>query len=170
MAYVEGQTIHDADSHIMELPGTINRYVDPKFRDAFVAKAGAKAQSAHWSEKFEAKHDDPEFQAGAEANILLRKNYEALGAFPVSDIIAVRDRIAARGADGVHDFARGARRSAGAVRLGTEIVHDDLRSLAGEFERVASADSPARAGDDDDPSFTDSAHGHLKSGARLMAH
>ena len=91
MPYVEGQTVHDADSHIMELPGTINRYVDPKFRDAFIDKAGAKAQSAHWSEKFEAKHDDPEFQAGAEANVLLRKNYEALGAFRASDRPATLD-------------------------------------------------------------------------------
>ena len=85
MAYVEGQTVHDADSHVMELPGTVNRYIDPKFRDAFVEKAGARAQSAHWSDKIEAKHDDPEFQAGAEANVLLRKNYEALGAFRAAD-------------------------------------------------------------------------------------
>ena len=40
MPYVEGQTIHDADSHVMELPGTINRYIDPKFREEFVAKSG----------------------------------------------------------------------------------------------------------------------------------
>jgi uncharacterized protein len=85
MAYVEGQTVHDADSHVMELPGTINRYIDPKFRDAFLEKAGARAQSAHWSDKIEAKHDDPEFKGGAEANILLRKNYEALGAFRADD-------------------------------------------------------------------------------------
>ena len=43
MPYVEGQTIHDADSHIMELPGTINPYIDPKFRDRFVELAGPKA-------------------------------------------------------------------------------------------------------------------------------
>jgi uncharacterized protein len=85
MAYVEGQTVHDADSHVMELPGTVNRYLDPKFRDAFAEKAGARAQSAHWSQKVEAEHDDPEFRAGAEANILLRKNYQALGAFRAED-------------------------------------------------------------------------------------
>jgi predicted TIM-barrel fold metal-dependent hydrolase len=85
MPYVEGQTVHDADSHIMELPGTINAYVDPKVREAFIEKAGAKAQSAHWSTAAQAKHDDPEFKAGAEANILLRKNYEALGAFRADD-------------------------------------------------------------------------------------
>src|SRR5436190_6158622 len=85
MAYVEGQTVHDADSHIMELPGTINRYLDPKYRDEFAQKTGRGDASTHWSTKTQAKHDDPEFRAGAEANILLRKNYEALGAFRADD-------------------------------------------------------------------------------------
>src|SRR5690349_9888349 len=85
MAYVEGQTVHDADSHIMELPGTINRYIAPKFRDDFVAKTGRKDVLPEWFAKAAEKARDPEFRAGAEANILLRKNYEALGAFDASD-------------------------------------------------------------------------------------
>ena len=85
MAYVEGQTVHDADSHVMELPGTINRYIDPKFRDAFVEKTGRKDVLPEWFAKAAEKHEDPEFRAGAEANILLRKNYEALGAFRSED-------------------------------------------------------------------------------------
>jgi predicted TIM-barrel fold metal-dependent hydrolase len=85
MAYVEGQTVHDADSHVMELPGTINRYLDPKFRDDFAAKTGRADSSPHWSTQAQAQHDDPAFKAGAEANILLRKNYEALGAFRADD-------------------------------------------------------------------------------------
>ncbi len=85
MPYVEGQTIHDADSHVMELPGTINRYIDPKFRDAFVARTGRKDVLPEWFAKAAAQQEDPEFRAGAEANILLRKNYEALGAFRAED-------------------------------------------------------------------------------------
>src|SRR5215475_12812634 len=85
MPYVEGQTIHDADSHVMELPGTINRYLAPAFRDAFAEKTGRGDESPHWSQKAQAQHEDPEFIAGAEANILLRKNYEALGAFRAAD-------------------------------------------------------------------------------------
>ena len=85
MPYVEGQTIHDADSHIMELPGTINRYIDPKFREDFVAKTGRKDVLPEWFAKAAAQMENPEFLAGAEANILLRKNYEALGAFKASD-------------------------------------------------------------------------------------
>jgi predicted TIM-barrel fold metal-dependent hydrolase len=85
MPYVQGQTVHDADSHIMELPGTINRYIDPKFRDAFVEKTGRKDVLPEWFAKAAEKQRDPEFRAGAEANILLRKNYEALGAFVADD-------------------------------------------------------------------------------------
>jgi len=85
MAYVEGQTVHDADSHIMELPGTINRYIEPRFRDAFVEKTGRKDILPEWFAKAAEKQQDPEFRAGAEANILLRKNYEALGAFKSGD-------------------------------------------------------------------------------------
>ena len=85
MAYVEGQTVHDADSHVMELPGTVNRYLDPKFRDAFVEKTGRKDVLPEWFAKAAEKAKDPEFRAGAEANILLRKNYEALGAFEADD-------------------------------------------------------------------------------------
>jgi len=85
MPYVEGQTVHDADSHIMELPGTINRYIGPKFRDAFVEKTGRKDVLPEWFAKAAEKQTDPEFRAAAEANILLRKNYEALGAFRAED-------------------------------------------------------------------------------------
>ena len=93
MAYVEGYTVHDADSHIMELPGTINGYVDPKLRDCFVEKIGKKGVLTEWFASADKKHDDPEFRAGAEANILLRKNYEALGAFRASDRPATLDHL-----------------------------------------------------------------------------
>ena len=58
MPYVEGQTIHDADSHVMELPGTINRYIDPKSRAAFAEKTGRGDESPHWSQKAQAQHDN----------------------------------------------------------------------------------------------------------------
>lgn len=85
MPYVEGQTIHDADSHVMELPGTITNYVDPKLRDAFKAKSRKGVELTNWAEKTASLHDDPEFRAGDEANLLLRKNYQALGAFRRED-------------------------------------------------------------------------------------
>lgn len=85
MAYVEGQTIHDADSHVMELPGQINAYVEPGLRALFAEKTAKKNDPAEWVPKAQALQDDPEFRAGDEANLLLRKNYQALGAFRNQD-------------------------------------------------------------------------------------
>ena len=85
MAYVEGQTIHDADSHVMELPGAILPYVEARLRDEFTEKTVKKNALVEWSAKVQAQHDDPEFRAGDEANLLLRKNFQALGAFRNAD-------------------------------------------------------------------------------------
>ena len=85
MAYVEGQTIHDADSHVMELPGEIVKYLDPAHRSGFEAKAAAKIAEPDWVPKARALQSDPEFRAGHEANLLLRKNYQAHGAFLNAD-------------------------------------------------------------------------------------
>ncbi len=85
MAYVEGQTIHDADSHVMELPAEIVRFVDPAFREAFKDKAARKIAEPDWVPKARALAEDGEFRAGHEANLLLRKNYQAHGAFRADD-------------------------------------------------------------------------------------
>ena len=85
MAYVEGRTIHDADSHVMELPGTINGYVSPKLRAEWGEKTSQTAELTGWAAKAQALQDDAEFRAGDEANLLLRKNYQALGAFRSAD-------------------------------------------------------------------------------------
>ena len=84
MPYVEGQTVHDADAHVMELPGTIERYIAPAYRDKLIQKL-AKTGGDGWAVSARAKQADPDFRAGAEANLLLRKNYEALGAFDNAD-------------------------------------------------------------------------------------
>ena len=85
MPYVEGQTVHDADSHIMEMPGTIDTYVEPRLRAAFTEKTTKSALLTGWSDKARALQEVPEFRAGDEANLLLRKNYQALGAFRNQD-------------------------------------------------------------------------------------
>jgi uncharacterized protein len=85
MAYVEGRTIHDADSHVMELPGKILEYLESRYRDDFVAKVKKNLDLTELLAKAAAKHDDPEFRAGDEANLLLRKNHLALGAFRRED-------------------------------------------------------------------------------------
>ncbi len=85
MAYVENRTIHDADSHVMELPGTLNGYLEGKYRRAFEDKVRTSPAEIRWAEEAREMHDDPAFRAGDAHNILLRKNHQALGSFRSED-------------------------------------------------------------------------------------
>jgi len=85
MPYVEGQTVHDADAHVMELPGTIERYIEPAFREALSAKLNKAGRDETWVENARLLQQDPEFRAGQAENLLLRKNHQALGAFDPED-------------------------------------------------------------------------------------
>jgi len=83
MAYVENRTIHDADSHVMELPDRIVEFMESKFLSDF--EPYIRVRDEKWIEKINALHDDPEFRAGDESQILMRKNHEALGSFRKED-------------------------------------------------------------------------------------
>lgn len=83
MSYANGRLIHDADSHLMELDDCL----DPYFESALLARFRASPAFAKRIKirnrpgRSRAAHADPAFRAGVDANILLRKNYEAHGAF-----------------------------------------------------------------------------------------
>ena len=79
MPYVEGRTVHDADSHIFEPPGYAEEYADPQHREALREKLTAGGPASFF-EKALAKQDDPEFRAKDAEEIMLRKNHLALGA------------------------------------------------------------------------------------------
>lgn len=83
MAYVQDRIVHDADSHLMELPDCLDPFFDPKLIGRFheLPYYRKKLAGAGWAEKVRAQHRDPEFLAGVEENLLLRKNYQANGAF-----------------------------------------------------------------------------------------
>src|SRR5215469_1207462 len=87
MAYVENRIVHDADSHLMELADCLDDFLDPEFRAGYDALPKLKAwpRDGKWVKKARATQDDPEFRAGDAANLMLRKNYEALGAFRRED-------------------------------------------------------------------------------------
>ena len=87
MPYVEGRIIHDADSHLMELGDCLDPYFDRRMLARYHALPiyQHKIGNGVWAQKARAQHEDPEFRAGEEANILLRKNYQALGAFLPTD-------------------------------------------------------------------------------------
>jgi len=85
MPYVENQTIHDADSHIMEVPGMVAGYLEKKHLAAFNEKNRSSPQQLSWAKEAQALQDDSEFRAGDNANILLRKDHHALGSFRKED-------------------------------------------------------------------------------------
>jgi predicted TIM-barrel fold metal-dependent hydrolase len=87
MPYVENRIVHDADSHLMELTDCLDDFFDPKFRARYdeLPKLKAWPRDGKLVTHSRALHENPEFRAGSDANILLRKNYEALGAFRRED-------------------------------------------------------------------------------------
>jgi predicted TIM-barrel fold metal-dependent hydrolase len=84
MPYVEGRTVHDADSHIFEPPGYAEQYADPKHREA-LGEALRKSVSGAFFDKALERQDDPEFRAKDAEEVMLRKNHLAIGAIRNSD-------------------------------------------------------------------------------------
>lgn len=87
MPYANDRLIHDADSHLMELDGCLDPYFDKAHLAAFHALAYLHKKDGDfaWAKTARAQHADPQFRAGEDANIMLRKNYEALGSFLRAD-------------------------------------------------------------------------------------
>ena len=83
MPYVEGRTIHDADSHVMEMPEKILEFIEAKHVAAL--KQYLRPRNEDWEAEMEALHQDPDFISHEESQLLLRKNHEALGSFRKED-------------------------------------------------------------------------------------
>jgi uncharacterized protein len=87
MPYVENRVVHDADSHLMELPDALDEFLEAKYRPRYDAlpKLLAHPRNSDYATRARAQHEDGAFREGAAENILLRKNYEALGSFRRED-------------------------------------------------------------------------------------
>ena len=87
MAYVENRVVHDADSHLMEMPDCLDPWFDSRLKAAFhdLPIYRKKLGDGRWAAAARRQQDDAEFRAGDAANILLRKNYQALGSFRRED-------------------------------------------------------------------------------------
>ncbi len=87
MAYAQGRLIHDADSHLMELDGCLDPWFEARHLTAFHALSiyRKKLEPKGWADPYRRMHEDPAFRAGDADNLLLRKNYQALGAFRRED-------------------------------------------------------------------------------------
>ena len=89
MPYVEGRVIHDADSHIMEAPNFLDDYVEERYaepirRRNMFSVLGEKSGKDLFA-VVRGRHDDPKWRAAGADQILLRKNYEALGSWRRED-------------------------------------------------------------------------------------
>lgn len=84
MPYATGRVYHDADSHVMETDRWLIEHADPAFRDRirpFDTGGGlGDGDGVDWATLTCPLHQDPDYR-GAEDQVLLRKNYYAVGSF-----------------------------------------------------------------------------------------
>jgi len=89
MAYAEGRTFFDADSHIMETPEWLPAYADPAFRERIrpfsLGSTGTTGRVRAMIERGQRRAGDPTERAGYEAELLTRKSWDAYGAFHRED-------------------------------------------------------------------------------------
>lgn len=87
MPYAEDRLVHDADAHVVETPDWLEPYADPdtrpKLRPIYVSTVKPGEETA--IDAMRARRADPADRAQAEAEIMLRKNWGALGSFVAED-------------------------------------------------------------------------------------
>lgn len=95
MAYIENRLVHDADSHLMELSDCLNPYFERDLLQRFLEhpNVGVQVGNRQAVEEARKRQEDATFRASAEAQIMLRKNYDAHGAFLQADRPAAVDHI-----------------------------------------------------------------------------
>ena len=95
MPYIEGRLVHDADSHLMEMSDCLDPYFEKKLLDRFHnhPNLGVRVGNRLAIEDALKRQQDEAFRASAAENIMLRKNYDAPGAFLPGDRPAAVDYI-----------------------------------------------------------------------------
>ncbi len=89
MPYADGRTFHDADSHVMELPGWLASYADPAYRDRItdfsLGGTGLPDVVQQMIARGRRRAGEPAERAGHEQALLTRKSWDAYGAFHADD-------------------------------------------------------------------------------------
>lgn len=83
MPYVEGRAVHDADSHVMETPDWLVPWADPGVRERLkpIFLSAVKPGEETFIDHYRRQHADPAERPRLESEIMLRKNWSALGSF-----------------------------------------------------------------------------------------
>jgi predicted TIM-barrel fold metal-dependent hydrolase len=89
MAYAEGRTFHDADSHVMELPEWLPSYAEPKYRDRIASfsllSTGSRSRVEAMMARGKLRAGTASERSGHEAELMNRKSWDAYGAFHADD-------------------------------------------------------------------------------------
>jgi predicted TIM-barrel fold metal-dependent hydrolase len=88
MPYIEGRVVHDADAHIMEVPGWLAEHADPDVRDRLTPRQdglGLAPGESDTLEHYKQKHTEPGYLDRAGEEIMAWKNFKALGSFVAAD-------------------------------------------------------------------------------------
>ena len=86
MPYINNRIVHDADSHTMELPDWYDEFGTERVKEVF-RKRFTKSQvgALESMEALPVLHKKSEYRELNEKEIMIRKNYQALGAFDSKD-------------------------------------------------------------------------------------
>jgi uncharacterized protein len=93
MPYADGRAILDADSHLMELPGFLDPFIEhdmlDRLKGASMDRLSAVLDDA--TARAEARQSDPDRRAAAEERLLTDKGWHAMGAFDPAERSHVLD-------------------------------------------------------------------------------
>jgi predicted TIM-barrel fold metal-dependent hydrolase len=86
-ASATGRVVHDADAHVVETPDWLVPYADPGVRERLrpLYVSTVRPGEERMIDKLRRKHADAAERPRAEAEIMLRKNWSALGSFIKED-------------------------------------------------------------------------------------
>jgi predicted TIM-barrel fold metal-dependent hydrolase len=89
MPYASGRTFFDADSHVMETPEWLPSHAEPPFRERIrpfsYGSTGTERVVREMIARGTRRAGDPSERPAAEAELLTRKSWDALGAFHPAD-------------------------------------------------------------------------------------
>lgn len=87
MTYAGDRLIHDADAHIVETPDWLEPYADPDTRPKLkpIYVSTVKPGEENHIDTIRERRNDPADRAKGEAELMLRKNWSALGSFVAED-------------------------------------------------------------------------------------
>ena len=94
MPYIADRIAHDADSHVMEPLGWYDDHLSSAVKERLRELSGPRNDRlSGWLEKIVAKHDDPEYRADATSQVMVRKGWEAHGAWRPDDRVEALDAL-----------------------------------------------------------------------------